>query len=144
MVRFIINRFLLAVLTLFVAAVMSFIIVHLMPNSPGEIALGTSGTAQTIWEFDDKIGWHNPLLVQFFDWVRMLLSGNLGTSFVDNRPLAVEIATRIQVTTYIALAAIVVMAILGVLVGVVAAVRGGVVDRVLNSITAFFIAVPPF
>lgn len=144
MIRFVINRVVLGVVTLFTAAVISFAIVHLMPNSPGEIALGTSGTPETIWAFDEEIGWHKPLVVQFLDWLGMLLSGNLGTSFIDDRELAVEIATRIQVTAYLSLAAIVIMSILGVVVGVVAAVRGGVIDRVLNSITAFFIAVPPF
>ncbi len=144
MIRFVINRLLLAILTLFVAAVMSFIIVHLMPNSPGEIALGTSGTPEAIEAFNNEIGWNDPLIVQFLNWAGMLLSGNLGTSFIDNRELAIEIATRIQVTAYLSLSAIVIMGILGVVVGVTAAVRGGVVDRVLNSITAFFIAVPSF
>lgn len=144
MIRFVINRVLMGVLTLFAAAVISFTIVHLMPNSPGEIALGTSGTPETIWAFDEEIGWHKPLIVQFLEWAGKLLSGNLGTSFVDNRELAIEISTRIQVTAYLSLAAIVVMALLGVVVGVIAAVRGGVIDRILNSITAFFIAVPPF
>jgi peptide/nickel transport system permease protein len=144
MIRFVINRFLLAILTLFVAAVMSFIIVHLMPNSPGEIALGTSGTPEAIEAFNNEIGWNDPLIVQFLNWAGMLLSGNLGTSFIDNRELAIEIATRIQVTAYLSLSAIVIMGILGVVIGVTAAVRGGVIDRVLNSITAFFIAVPAF
>jgi peptide/nickel transport system permease protein len=144
MIRFIINRALMAIFTLFTAAVLSFGIVHLMPNSPGEIALGTSGTSDSIYAFDEAIGWHDPLIVQFWDWASKLLSGNLGTSFVDNRELSIEIFTRIQVTAYLALAAIVIMAIIGVLIGVIAAVRGGVVDRILNSITAIFIAVPPF
>jgi peptide/nickel transport system permease protein len=82
--------------------------------------------------------------VQFIDWVRMLLSGSLGFSYVDNRDLSIEIMTRIQVTAYLSLAAIILTAILGVVVGVTAAVRGGIIDRILNSITAFFIAVPAF
>lgn len=144
MIRFVLNRVAMGLLTLFVAAVLSFIIVHLMPGTPGEIALGTSGTPETIREFNENIGWYDPLVVQFIDWVRMLLSGSLGVSYVDNRDLSVEILTRIQVTAYLSLAAIVLTAILGVVVGVTAAVRGGIIDRILNSITAFFIAVPPF
>lgn len=144
MIRFILNRVAMGVLTLFVAAVLSFIIVHLMPGTPGEIALGTSGDPETIKAFDDSVGWNNPLIVQFIDWVRMLLSGSLGVSYIDGRDLSIEIITRIQVTAYLSLAAIVLTAILGVVVGVTAAVRGGVIDRVLNSISAFFIAVPPF
>jgi peptide/nickel transport system permease protein len=144
MIRFVLNRLVMGVLTLFVAAVMSFLIVHLMPGTPGETALGTSGDPTSIKAFDDAIGWNDPLIVQFIDWLRMLLSGSLGVSYVDNRDLSVEIVTRIQVTAYISLAAIVLTAILGVVVGVTAAVRGGVIDRILNSITAFFIAVPPF
>jgi len=143
-IKFVFNRLLMAILTLAVAAILSFIIVHLMPNSPGEIALGTAGTPEDIRAFDEAIGWNDPLIVQFLDWARMLLSGNLGTSFVDNRELSVEITTRIQVTAYLSLAAIVIMGIFGVITGVIAAVRGGIVDRILNSITSFFIAVPPF
>lgn len=144
MVRFVLNRLGLAVVTLFFAAVLSFSIVHLMPNSPGEIALGVQGTPETIKAFNENVGWNNPIYVQFFDWAAKFISGNLGTSFIDNRELGIEISTRIQVTAYLALAAIVLMAILGIVIGVTAAVRGGVVDRILNSITAFFIAVPAF
>jgi peptide/nickel transport system permease protein len=144
MIRFVLNRLVMGVLTLFVAAVMSFLIVHLMPGTPGETALGTAGDPTTIKAFNDSIGWNDPLIVQFIDWLRMLLSGSLGVSYIDNRDLSIEIVTRIQVTAYISLAAIVLTAILGVVVGVTAAVRGGVIDRILNSITAFFIAVPPF
>ena len=123
---------------------MSFFIVHLMPGSPGEYALGTAGDPTTIKTFDDAIGWNDPLIVQFIDWVRMLLSGSLGVSYIDNRDLSIEIATRIKVTAYMSLAALLLTTILGVVVGVTAAVRGGAIDRILNSITAFFIAVPPF
>ncbi|MEY4434976.1 MAG: hypothetical protein RIR16_1016 [Actinomycetota bacterium] len=144
MIRFIANRVAMALLTLFAAAVISFLIVHSMPGTPGENALGTSGDPASIRAFNEKVGWYDPLAVQFIDWVRMLLTGSLGVSYIDNRDLSIEIITRIQVTAYLSLAAIVLTAIIGVVVGVTAAVRGGVVDRILNSFTAFFIAVPPF
>ena len=54
MLRFILNRAVMGLLTLFVAAVVSFIIVHLMPGTPGEIALGTSGDSSCA---DHFISW---------------------------------------------------------------------------------------
>jgi peptide/nickel transport system permease protein len=144
MLKFVLSRLAMAFLTIFVAAVLTFIIVHLMPGTPGEMALGTSGDDESIRAFNENIGWFDPWPVQFMDWVGMLFSGSLGYSYIDNRDLSIEIITRIQVTSFLAIGAIVFTAILGVVTGVTAAVRGGRVDRVLNSIIAFFIAVPAF
>jgi peptide/nickel transport system permease protein len=134
----------MAIVTLFTAALLTFIIVHLMPGTPGEIALGASGSPETIRAFDESIGWYDPLPIQFFDWIRMLVSGSLGISYIDGRDLSIEIMTRIQVTTFLSLAAVFFVALMGIVAGVTAAVRGGLLDRVINSVVAFFIAVPPF
>ena len=142
--RLIGKRAVMGVLTLFAAALITFMLVHLQPGSPGVVVAGIGATEEDIWAIDERLGWHKPLWEQFFGWVAQLLSGNLGTSYIDGRELSEEIFTRISVTAYLAFGAVIIISILGVLIGVVAAVRGGWLDRVLNSGSAFVFALPPY
>ncbi|MDE2408967.1 MAG: ABC transporter permease, partial [Actinomycetales bacterium] len=134
----------MGVLTLLAAALITFFLVHLQKGSPGVIIGGMGATKDKIWQIDEQIGWHQPLWQQFFNWLVNILQGNLGNSYIDGRNLSDEIITRISVTATLALGAVVVLSILGVLVGVIAAVRGGIVDRILNSSSAFIFALPPY
>lgn len=142
--RLIGKRLLLGVFTLLAAALITFFLVHLQPGSPGVVVSGMGATKEEIWNFDESIGWHKPLWEQFWNWLVQLLSGDLGTSYIDGRELSEEIFTRVSVTAYLAFAAVVLLSIVGVLIGVVAAVRGGWLDRVLNSGSAFVFAIPPY
>lgn len=142
--KLIANRLLMGVLTLLVAGLLSFAFVHLMPGSPGLVVKGMGASKQEIWAFDESIGWHKPLFQQFFDWLFNLLRGDFGTSYADGRVLADDLAVRLQVTASLALGAVVLIAIIGVLVGVTAAVRGGILDRFLNTSSNVFFSVPPY
>lgn len=138
------KRILLGLVTLLVAALITFSLVHLMPGSPGLIVEGIGASKQSVWAYDQSIGWHQPLYQQFFDWILRLLHGDLGTSYATQTPIADGLGARIAVTAAIAFGAVILTAIIGVLVGVTAAIRGGWVDRVLNTLSNVFFAVPGY
>ena len=142
--RLIGKRAVMGVITLFTAALLTFLLVHLQKGSPGVIVGGVGATKAEIWKVDEEVGWHKPLWEQFWNWLTQILSGNLGTSYIDGRNLSEEIFTRVSVTAYLALGAVILLAIVGVLTGVIAAVRGGWVDRILNTASAFMFAVPAY
>jgi len=142
--RLIANRLLMGVLTLLLAGLLSFVFVHLMPGSPGQVVKGLGATKEVIWKFDESIGWHKPFITQFIDWVAQLLQGNFGTSYADGSPIAQNLLIRLQVTASLAFGAVIVVAIVGVILGVIAAVRGGIVDRIINTGSNIFFSVPPY
>lgn len=144
MLTFILKRLAFAILTLFVATVLAFVLVHLSGSTPGGVALGQSGTPEQVDEYNRAIGWYDPWVTQYAGWVGQVLQGNMGTSLIDGRDIASDIAKRLPVTAALAVFGTLVSAVLGIVLGVVAAVRGGAVDRVITVILGIMLSLPAF
>jgi peptide/nickel transport system permease protein len=141
---FIARRLALAVGTVLAAVVISFLLVHATHGSPGAIVLGPSGTPAEIAAKNQQLGWDRGLWVQFGDYLGHLVRGDLGTSIIDNRSIATDLAARLPVTGFIALFATILSGIVGVVLGVTAAVRGGRLGRVVTSGSAVALSLPAF
>lgn len=142
--RLILNRLLMGVLTLLLAGLLSFVFVHLMPGSPGVVVKGMGASKDVIWAFDESVGWHKPLLIQFTDWLGQMLQGNFGNSYADDIPIATDLPVRLEVTASITFGAVLLISIFGVLAGVTAAVRGGFLDRLINTSSNTFFSIPGY
>ena len=84
-------------------SLISFLLVHATDGSPGAIRLGVAATPAKIAAENHALGWDRPLVVQFFDYLRKLLSGDLGTSLIDGRSIGDDLLDRLPVTASIAL-----------------------------------------
>lgn len=144
MLSFVARRLGLAVGTVFAATVISFLLVHAGGGSPGAVVLGPSATVAEIAAKNHELGWDRPLVAQFADYVSRLARGDLGTSIIDGRSIATDLATRLPVTGFIALFATLLSGILGVLVGVTAAVRGGRIGRLITAGSGVALSLPAF
>ena len=85
MAGFIMKRLLFGILTIFVVSVVAFLLVRLMPGSPGAIVLGLGATDAEILAYDTSIGWLDPLPVQYLAWASEAIRGNFGVSSVCSR-----------------------------------------------------------
>lgn len=144
MALFITKRLLMALATVLVVAVLAFLLVHAMPGSPGAVSLGAGASREAIDEVNGRLGWNDPLLSQFFRWLGDAVQGNLGTSLIDGRSVSADLGNRLPVTASLAAGATVLSAILGIGLGVSAAVRGGLVDRIVGGICGLAVALPAF
>ncbi|GLY37022.1 ABC transporter permease [Amycolatopsis sp. NBRC 101858] len=82
---------------------------------------------------------------QYFLWVKGVLHGDLGTSFVYKQPVADLMSSRLPVTVLLVAMAALLFVVVGVLLGVVSALRrGGVADSVITGVTTFLTSVPHF
>ena len=144
MALFISKRLLMALATVLVVAVLAFLLVHAMPGSPGAVSLGAGASQEAIDEVNQRLGWSDPLLVQFFGWLGDAVQGNLGVSLIDGRSVSADLANRLPVTASLAAGATVLSAVLGIGLGVTAAVRGGIVDRIVSGICGMAVALPAF
>ncbi len=123
MVRFLVTRILLLLLGLAVAAIVIFFTLRVLP---GDVALtigGTQATPEQIAHIRQTLGLDQPLLVQFGAWVGGLLRGDLGVSLVTGVPVANDIGRALAVTLPLAALSLVLGLIIGIPLGVVAAVR---------------------
>jgi len=144
MIRLIGKRLGIGVATVLVAALLSTILVHLIPGSPGQAALGLSGTPREIAAYNANIGWNEPILLQFWNWLVKFLQGDMGVSYIDSREVGPDTIIKMTVTASLAIFGLLLTAIIGVASGVTAAVRGGVIDRLLNSTASLGIAIPSY
>lgn len=138
------QRLALGVLTVLAATIISFLLIHLMPHTPGTIIAGPGGTPDEILAINKRIGWFDPLPQQYIDWLGRVIQGNLGQSYLDERDITNEIFARMQITAFLTVFAVFVSSIIGILAGVVAAIRGGIVDRIIRSTAGLIFSVPAY
>jgi peptide/nickel transport system permease protein len=144
MALFISKRLLMALATALVVAVLAFLLVHAMPGSPGAVSLGAGASQGDIDEVNQRLGWNDPLLVQFVRWLGDAVQGNLGVSLIDGRSVSADLLSRLPVTASLAAGATLLSAVLGIGLGVTAAVRGGMVDRIVGGVCGLAVALPAF
>jgi len=144
MLGYVARRLAMAVGTVFAAVVISFLLVHATNGTPGAVRLGPGATADQIAAENEALGWNRPLLVQFFDYLGNLVQGDLGTSLIDGRSIATDLADRVPVTAFIALFATILSGVVGVALGVTAAVRGGRLSRFITTGSGVALSLPAF
>ncbi|MGP9744797.1 ABC transporter permease [Brachybacterium sp. AOP29-B2-41] len=111
------------------------------------IARATLGETATQEAVDDKavqLGLDQPVLLQYWNWVQGVLHGSLGTSYFTGESVTSMLLTRLPVTLSLTVIVILLTAVISALVGTLAAVRGGWLDRALQLLAVGGAAVPAF
>ncbi len=106
---------------------------------------GHGTTPEQIEALTEKLGLDKPVVFQWFIWVGNAVRGDLGNSLLDDRPVADKIGERVSATLKLGIASWIFASILGVPLGVIAAVkRGSLWDYVARGIALFGDAIPNF
>ncbi|NPA66754.1 MAG: ABC transporter permease [Epsilonproteobacteria bacterium] len=130
------KKLLYVVLMLFLISLISFIAVHLAPNSflsGGE--LNPNMTKEAVEALKEIYGLDKPLLTQYTDWIKNLLLFNFGVSFVSGIPVIEEISKRIGITLTMNIITLVVVFIISIYLGIKAAFHS---DRKLDLLIRQF------
>ncbi|SEQ96877.1 ABC transporter permease [Microlunatus flavus] len=145
MLRFLVRRVLLGVLVLFLVVTLVFALFYLYPSDVARTLAGRQATPETIALIQARLGLDQPIYVQYGRFLWGLLHGNLGYDYYHQVPVTTIIAAALPKTLSIALGASVIWLVLGVLNGVVSAVRPrSVADRTLTVFSLFFYSLPTF
>jgi peptide/nickel transport system permease protein len=146
MLRLLTRRLTIAVPVLFGVTILVFLILHLIPGDPAQILLfGSRPTPQQIAQLRSQLGLDQPLPVQYLLYLGRLAQGDLGQSFITNRPVAEEIAQRLPDTLQLTFAAMLVAVLIGMPVGIIGGVRpGSWADRLSSGFAVLGVAVPYF
>ncbi|KHD85590.1 oligopeptide ABC transporter permease [Heyndrickxia ginsengihumi] len=122
MVKFIIQRIIYMIITLFIIASLSFFLMKIMPGTPFNSQ--SKLTAEQLNIMKDKYGLNDPIPVQYAHYMFGLLKGDLGTSFqLDNRSVTSILASRVGPSAELGVEAMVIGVVFGVLLGVLAAFK---------------------
>ena len=145
MASYIAKRLLAVIPVLLGLSVIVFLMMALIPGDPATAILGNYATPENVARLNAQLGLDRPLPQQYLIWLGNLLQGDLGRSFALNRPVLDEVTERFTATLILAGAALVLCSILGLLAGIVSAVRQfGWVDRVITLFVLVGISTPSF
>lgn len=106
--------------------------------------LGMNATPEAVQQRVVTLGLDRPLLVQYWDWLTGVVTGDLGSSFYTGQSVTDALSSRVPVTLALVILALAVTVVLSVLLGVTAAIKGGWVDRALQFVSVLATAVPSF
>ena len=144
LLRFIIVRFLLIFPTIFILVTMVFLLMRTI-GDPITAALGGRLNAQQLAERIDAAGYNRPLVVQYFEYIGQVATGNFGTAISDGRPVSELLLTYGGATLELAFYALLVAFIVGIPLGMIAAyLRDRWPDAVLRIVAILFYATPVF
>ncbi|MFD9949279.1 ABC transporter permease [Nonomuraea sp. NPDC059023] len=135
--------------SLWVLVTAAFLMIHLIPGDPVRGALGLTAPVELIRERRAALGLDDPLWTQYLDFLRGLVTGDLGTSMVSNMPVAQTIGERLPETVKLALPAFALVLATAIPIGLVMAVltRGGrrrAGELAFTSGSVFLAAIPEF
>jgi ABC-type dipeptide/oligopeptide/nickel transport system permease component len=142
---FILRRLLLSIPTLFGVLVVAFLLLYVAPGDPVMAMVGERADEATIARLRTELRLDDPLYVQFGHYVAGIVKGDLGKSYITNRPIRKDIIERFPKTLQLAGAAMLLATILGVTLGVFSALNpGGFIDRMGLGIAYLGISFPVY
>ena len=145
MLKYILKRILMVIPVLLGVTVIIFMITRVLASDPAPVVLGEHATPEAMeaWRADN--GLDDPLWLQYVNFIAGAVQGDLGTSYYTHQPVTQEIAARFPATAELAVCAIIVASLLGVALGVLAAVRRNkLADNVSMVVALVGVSMPIF
>ena len=144
---YLIRRFFLMLLTLFGISVLIFTMLRVVPGNIADILFDAAGMIDTAekGKLEKDLGLDKPIAVQYVQWITGLAHGDLGYSYVSEKPALQEILPRIPITAKLAGLALTFAILFGVPLGVISAVRqNSKLDYALRVISLSGLSMPAF
>jgi peptide/nickel transport system permease protein len=143
--RYLVERLVSAVFVLVGVSFIVFVLSRLVPGDPAQVMLGPLATPDELAALRERFGLDQPILVQYGRWLSHVAHGDLGRSIMLHRAVLPEIWERFRATAVLAAGGMLLAFPLGVLVGVVAAIRpGSGLDRLSRLVATLSISMPAF
>jgi peptide/nickel transport system permease protein len=143
-VRVVVRRLVMAIPLLFAVSAVSFLLISLTPGNVAREILGDQATASQYHQLQLKLGLNLPIYEQYWHWVERALHGNLGASLYNDVPVVQAIDSRLPITLSLVGGALLVSLVIGVGLGVLSAVRRGIIGRIVDAVALIGFALPAF
>ena len=144
---YLIRRLFLMLLTLFGISVLVFVMLRVVPGNIADILFDSAGMIDTAEKakLEKELGLDRPIAVQYVQWIGGLAHGDLGYSYVSEKPAIDEILPRIPITAKLAGLALLFSIVFGVPLGVISAVKqNSALDYALRVISLSGLSMPAF
>jgi peptide/nickel transport system permease protein len=145
MLQVAVRRILVLIPVLFVVTIIAFFLQVLIGGNPAYALGGLTATPEQIHAIEKLEHLNEPSVVRYWYWLDGALHGNLGTSYVSQRPVITELAHYLPVTASLTIAALVLIIVVGIPLGILQGMRAGsALDKGLLGFVSFIISAPSF
>lgn len=141
--KYIIKRVLFLIPMILGVILIIYAIMSITPGTPGQAVLGSSASQQDIDAYNEMIGYNKPFLQKYAIYIGNMLKGDFGTSYFTKQSVFDEILPRYMLTIRLALMGVVLATLIGVPIGVYAAVRQYSLWDTIPSVVSFLLAAVP-
>jgi peptide/nickel transport system permease protein len=144
MLTFIVRRLLAGLVLIVAVSVVAFSLLYAGGGDIARRIMGQNASEEVVALRAQQLGLDQPLVVQYGNWLTSALTGDFGVSWFTSQPVTASLSGRLAVTLTLVVGTTIVAAIVSVVLGVLAARRGGWVDGVVQFIAVIGFAVPGF
>jgi peptide/nickel transport system permease protein len=145
MTKYIVRRILIMIPTLIGVSILVFSITRLTPGDPVRQIVGDDAPQQRVEEIRRELGLDQPIFVQYGYFLADAVRGDLGRSLLTRQPVTTEIMIRLPVTIKIATIAVAIAIVVGIPLGIIAAVKKhSVIDNIATLIAVVGVSMPLF
>ena len=132
---------------LFVITALTFVLASLAPGDAAKAILSSQSGSYTVQQYQQMrhaLGIDQPLPVQYWHWLDGVLHGSLGADLFSGQPITQELNARLGPSLSIIVGTVIVSGLVGVSLGIVSALRGGALGRLVDAVSLAGLAVPNF
>jgi len=123
--RYVARRLLETIPLMIIISIVVFMFIHLIPGDPAKTLAGVEAPLEEVEAIREELGLNDPLIIQYVNWVKNALQGDLGRSFKSNLPVTELIWSRFQFTIQLVFAGLVWAPFVGIFIGVMCAIKRG-------------------
>ncbi len=141
----ILRRLAFLVLVLLGVSLITFFLSHVVPADPARLYAGPRASAAAVAQIRHQFGLDQPLPTQFYNYVTGLLHGDFGYSLTTHRAVGSDLTDKLPATIELTIAAIVMILLVGIPLGVLSAVKpGSIMDHIGRAVSITGVALPAF
>lgn len=145
MASFFVRRLLLGLTTLAAVSVLIFVATAILPGDAARAVLGRNATPESLAAMREQLGLDRPIIEQYLQWVRGVVTGEMGTSVSSGVPVSDVIAPRVSNSLTLGVIAAIILIPLPIILGTVAGIRaGGSVDKLVSIPSLILGSLPEF
>lgn len=143
--RYTIRKLLTLIITLFIVSLLAFLAFQIIPGDPTTRMLGTEASPEAIAALRSQLGLDQPVLLRYGNWLLDFLTGDMGTSYSYNMPVADMLADKLPITALLTLMSFLFTAVLSLPLGILAgSVRSKALDRLITVLDQIVMSIPQF
>ncbi len=143
--KYFIKRLALTIPTLLGVSIIVFLLIHMIPGDPIDVMIGDRVSQEARIALEEKLGFHQPLHIQYLQWFSSAIQGDLGISIRSNQPVFQEIMSRLPATIELTLVALFIAVVFGIFFGVTAArYRNTMIDQSMIGFSLLGVSIPIF